>query len=436
MILFTICCYLRRVAMTHSGLRSKIISRGPFLFVFCILVAGLGLGIRLDGADADARLNFEIRLPDDLPPSAKLFITGNHHALGDWDPGLIKVPRAGNRARWSVSLPPDYVLQFKFTLGDWGHVEAAIDGSEIENRVLPVPRGQTTLRVAVSGFKSPGSTTEQRPSSIVGNVRVHKDFPSLNLAPRTLWVYLPPGYDQEAARRYPVIYMHDGNNCFDGAASFNGQEWKVDETFEAGISSGTLPRAIVVGIGNTAARVDEYTMAKALRGDRRTRIGGKADLYASFLIDEVKPFIDSTYRTLVGASHTAVIGSSHGGLVSLYLGIRHPGVFGAVGAVSPTLSWANHWLTNYVRRFHNLPKDLRIWIDMGTAEDAVDRNGNGISDLIDDVQEMRDLLLARGYDPARVELMLDEGAIHNEASWARRLPHILEFICRPWHGLK
>ncbi|MFZ5951447.1 MAG: alpha/beta hydrolase-fold protein [Candidatus Rifleibacteriota bacterium] len=415
--------------MINSGLRSRIFF--PILFVLCLLIAGLVPGIRLDGAPADTQLNFEIRLPDNLSSSAKLFITGNHHALGDWDPGLIEVPRVGNRARWSVSLPPDYVLQFKFTLGDWGHVEAAVDGSEIENRVLPVPRGHTTLRVAVSGFKSPGSP-EQWPSTIVGNVHVHRDFPGRNLAARTLWVYLPPGYDQEAARRYPVIYMQDGNNCFDAATSFNGQEWKVDETFEEGIASGALPAVIVVGIANTAARVDEYTMVKALRGDRRTRIGGKADLYASFLIDEVKPFIDSTYRTLVDASHTAVIGSSHGGLVSLYLGIRHPGVFGAVGAVSPTLSWGNRWLTNYVRHLHALPESLRIWLDMGTAEDAVDRNGNGISDLIDDVQEMRDLLLARGYDPSRVELMLDEGAVHNEAAWARRLPQILEFICRPW----
>jgi predicted alpha/beta superfamily hydrolase len=382
--------------------------------------------------DVDTQLNFEIRLPDNLSPSARLFITGNHHALGDWDPGLIEVPRVGNRARWSVSLPADYVLQFKFTLGDWGHVEAAVDGSEIENRVLPVPRGKTTLRVAVSGFKSPGSPVEQWPSTIVGDVRVHKGFAGRNLAPRNLWVYLPPGYDQESTRRYPVIYMQDGNNCFDAATSFNGQEWKVDEAFEEGIASGKLPAAIVVGIANTAARVDEYTMVKALRGDRRTRIGGKADLYASFLIDEVKPFIDSTYRTFVDASHTAVIGSSHGGLVSLYLGIRHPGVFGAVGAVSPTLSWGNHWLTNYVRRLHALPVGLRIWIDMGTAEDAVDRNGNGVSDLIDDVREMRDLLLARGYDSARVELMLDEGAVHNEAAWAKRLPQILEFICQPW----
>jgi len=419
--------------MIHAGFRSKICSCRPFLLVFCLLVAALGLGSPIDGQYAETRLNFEIRLPDNLPPSAKLFITGNHHALGDWDPGLIEVPRVGNRANWSVALPPDYVLQFKFTLGDWGHVEAAVDGSEIENRVLPVPRGHTTLRVAVSGFKS-GAPKDQYSSTIVGDVRVHKDFPSRELAARTLWVYLPPGYDQDAERRYPVIYMQDGNNCFDAATSFNGQEWKVDETFEAGIASGTLPAAIVVGIANTAARVDEYTMVKALRGDRRTRTGGKADLYAAFLIDEVKPFIDSTYRTLVDASHTAVIGSSHGGLVSLYLGIRHPEIFGAVGAVSPSLSWGNHWLTNYAGRIHDLPKNLRIWIDMGTAEDAVDLNGNGVSDLIDDVQEMRDLLLARGYDSARVELMLDEGAVHNEAAWARRLPKILEFICRPWHG--
>lgn len=418
--------------MINSALRTKFYSHRPFLLVICLLVATLGIGTSLEGADADTQLNFEIRLPDGLPPSAKLFITGNHHALGDWDPGLIQVPRCGNRARWSVVLPPDYILQFKFTLGDWGHVEAAVDGSEVSNRVLTVPRGKTTLRVAVSGFKSPGSPTEQRNSTVAGNVQIHKDFPSRDLAARNLWVYLPPGYNHEAGRRYPVIYMQDGNNCFDEATSFNGQEWKVDETFEEGITNGSLPAVIVVGIANTAARVDEYTMVKALRGDRRTRIGGKADIYASFLIKEVKPFIDSTYRTLADASHTAVIGSSHGGLVSLYLGIRHPEIFGAVAAVSPSLSWGNHWLTNYAAHLHRLPKSLRIWIDMGTAEDAVDRNSNGISDLIDDVQQMRDLLLSRGYDPASVELMLDEGAVHNEAAWARRLPKILEFICRPW----
>jgi predicted alpha/beta superfamily hydrolase len=418
--------------LNNARFRSTTTSHNLYFLSLGLFVALLLAGSPLKGADSDALLDFEIRLPDHLPPASRLYITGNHHTLGDWDPGLIEIPRRGNRAQWTASLPTGYALQFKFTLGDWGHVEAAIDGSEIPNRVLTVPSGRTTLRVAVSGFKTPGSQPEQWPTTLTGNVRVHEGFPSRELASRTLWVYLPPDYAQEVDRRYPVIYMQDGNNCFNEATSFNGQEWKVDEIFEEGITQGTLPKTIVVGIANTPARVDEYTMMKALRGDRRTRIGGKADLYASFLIDEVKPFIDSTYRTLVDASHTAVIGSSHGGLVSLYLGLRHPKVFGAVGAVSPTLFWGNHWITNYIRHHSRLPKSLRIWLDMGTGEDAVDENKNGVSDLIDDVQEMFHLLLSRGYDPAQVELLIDDGAVHNEAAWAKRLPRILDFICRPW----
>ncbi len=430
---------MKRNTLGLNGLRprSTWAAIGALLIVLSFgAIAMSGAAITNAVAAAEAQLDFEIRLPDGLTPGARLFIAGNHHALGDWDPGLIEVPRSGNRARWSVKLPTGYPLQFKFTLGDWAHVEATVDGSEIENRTLSIPAGRMTVRLVVSGFKTPGQQAECRAPTLTGDIRVHEGFASRELASRTLWVYLPPGYADEPQQRYPVIYMHDGNNCFDEATAFIGKEWRVDETFEGGIASGTLPKTIVVGIANTAARIDEYTMVRALRGDRRTRIGGRADRYAAYLIDEVKPFIDSKYRTLTDAAHTAVVGSSLGGLVSLYLGLRHPDVFGAVGAVSPCLSWGNRWMIEYVRTVRRLPLGLRIWIDMGTAEDAEDRDRNGVSDLIDDARALYDVLLARGYPHERLELLIDDGAKHDEVAWAKRLPQILAFICRPWQATR
>src|SRR5437588_435457 len=177
-----------------------------------------------------------------------------------------------------------------------------------------------------------GSVIAQREHTLTGDVRLHKSFHSAILNnDRDVIVYLPPGYDADTKRHYPVFYMHDGQNIFDGATSFiPGQEWRIDETAQSLIAAGKIEPLIIVGIYNTGAgRVNEYTPAE----DAKYKAGGKADLYGRMLTEELKPFIDATYRTLKSGKHTGLGGSSLGGLVSLYLGLKYPKVFSRLAVI-------------------------------------------------------------------------------------------------------
>src|SRR5579871_4912540 len=162
----------------------------------------------------------------------------------------------------------------------------------------------------------------KRPHTLTGDFRMHRLHSRILTADpdRDIIVYLPPGYETEKRKRYPVLYMQDGQNLFDDATSFLG-EWHLDETAQALIPAKEIAPLIIVGIYNAGIhRIDEYTPAR----DPKMSMGGQADLYGRMLVEELKPFIDRRYRTLKDAAHTGLGGSSLGGLVSLYLGLKHP----------------------------------------------------------------------------------------------------------------
>ncbi|RYG49092.1 alpha/beta hydrolase, partial [bacterium] len=181
----------------------------------------------------------------------------------------------------------------------------------------PMPQSTTMLAAALAlSFQ----ISDARVSSVVGDLRIERKFVSKILGnERDLRVWLPPGYEKEPRRRFPVTYLHDGQNVFDGMTSFiPNQEWRADETVKALSDAGLLPPMILVGIDNAgAARGDEYLPT-------RKEYGGKADLYGRFLLEEVMPFVDKTYRTKKGPRETALVGSSFGGVITAYLGLRHP----------------------------------------------------------------------------------------------------------------
>jgi predicted alpha/beta superfamily hydrolase/GNAT superfamily N-acetyltransferase len=201
------------------------------------------------------------------------------------------------------------------------------------------------------------------PHTLTGTFRLHKAFASRFLKnPRDVLVYLPPGYNTSRVLSYPVLYMHDGQNLFDSATAFGGNEWGLDETAERMIEAGEIQPLIIVGIYNTGfERMAEYTHVK----DRRGR-GGHARAYGNFIVSELKPFIDDEYRTLSGPSNTGMGGSSLGALVSLYFGLRHPGIFGKLMIMSPSVWWSNGAILKEVSRLkHKLPQ--KIWLDIGTC---------------------------------------------------------------------
>src|SRR5215213_8100519 len=158
-----------------------------------------------------------------------------------------------------------------------------------------------------------------------GDFRFHRQFASRRLGnKRTLCVYLPPGYFLRPQQRYPVLYLHDGQNIFDASTAAFGVEWGAADTADRLIGEGRITPLIIVGIYNTPERMDEYTPHR----DPQRRVGGRGLHYARFVADEVKPFIDHQYRTLAGREYTAVAGSSLGGLISLAIAWQHRDRFG------------------------------------------------------------------------------------------------------------
>lgn len=255
--------------------------------------------------------------------------------------------------------------------------------------------------------------------SLSGDVRRHAGFGSAHLGGnRDLWVYLPPGYEGSSRTRYPVLYMHDGNNLFDARTAFLGNEWHIDETAERLIRSGDLPPLIIVGVSNTPDRIDEYTWQPGTVGGKI--MGGKGPRYARMLVEEVKPFIDRTYRTRSDRANTGVMGSSLGGLVSLYLARHHGDTFGKIGAMSPSIWWSDRAVLEDLK---GLRGDDRIWLDMGSQEDDTPE------DELADARALNQKLLGFGYVSGRtLRYVEDQGAGHNEAAWARRAPDALRFL--------
>jgi predicted alpha/beta superfamily hydrolase len=182
--------------------------------------------------------------------------------------------------------------------------------------------------------------------------------------PRDLVVYVPPDYDTDRERRYPVLYLHDGQNLFDGATAFvPGQDWHVRDTADQLIRAGVIEPLVIVGVYNTGAhRIDEYTPTR----DRKQGAGGAAWLYGRMLTEELKPFIDREYRTLPDAMNTGLGGSSLGGLVTLYLGVQHPNVFGKLAVLSPSVWWDNRYILRLIRALAAKPR-VSIWLDIGTG---------------------------------------------------------------------
>jgi predicted alpha/beta superfamily hydrolase len=237
------------------------------------------------------------------------------------------------------------------------------------------------------------------------------DVPSVQLGnARRIDVYLPPSYAR-SARRFPVIYMQDGQNLFDRATSHAG-DWGLRKTLDDLAVTGLEP--IIVGIWNTGEqRLEEYSPFVDPKNG-----GGRGDLYLAFLIETVKPLIDRQFRTEPERAHTGIAGSSMGGLISLYGFFRHPAVFGFVGALSPSLWFADAAIFPFLEAAPLVPG--RIYFDAGDREPP---------QAVADVGRLRDLLVAKGYRPGRdFSSVEDPQGAHDEAAWGRRFRHALPFL--------
>jgi len=367
-------------------------------------------------------LTFVVRAPAATPADGGLWISGDRAELGSWSGAGLALARTPS-GLWigTVRLPAAATVEFKVTRGDWNRVEKDARGGEIANRRWTVA-GDDTVRVEVAAWRDlSGPPAPVRAHTLTGDVRVHAAFPSSYVPARDVLVWLPPGYEADTTRRYPVVYFHDGQNVFDGATSFiPGSEWGADEAADAAVRAGRLPPCILVAVGNSPRRIDEYTaVADARHG------GGHLDAYGRFLTGELVPFVDRTYRTLRDPAHTALVGSSLGALASLDLALQHPGRFGLVGCVSPAAWWADTAIVRSVRAARGHPR--RVWLDIGTAEETAGADGS--RPWVDQARALRDALEACGMR-AGGDLHYEEieGGRHNEAAWAARVGRIMEFL--------
>jgi len=263
---------------------------------------------------------------------------------------------------------------------------------------------------------------ERRPS-LTGSIEKPFRLESKLLSARDIFVYLPPQYATEPKRRFPVLYMHDGQNVFDGATSFiPNQEWKADEAAEALIKAKLIEPLIIVAVPNAGTeRANEYLPTSGILNGQK--MGGKADVYGRMLLEELKPKIDKQYRTKPNDSGLA--GSSFGGVITLYLGLKHPDAFGKLGVFSPSLFWDNQYLLKQVQALPGkLP--LKIWLDMGGAESGSPGQDTMIVGM---ARKMDEALQSKGWSEGRDLAYYEEGyAPHNEVSWARRFPAMLMFL--------
>jgi predicted alpha/beta superfamily hydrolase/RimJ/RimL family protein N-acetyltransferase len=306
----------------------------------------------------------------------------------------------------------------------WDAIKMALDRDAVRPPAKVNPRRWRAYRPTAS-------------STVVGDLRV---LPGLEGpwrgVPRDILVHLPAGA-QTSGRRYPVLYMHDGQNLFDAATSFSG-EWRVDEALAEIAAEGI--DLIVVAIPNAGglARGYEYTPYR-----RRIRTGsemnhtgptGAGSAYLRFLLETVKPAVDAAFPTRTDRAATGIMGSSWGALISLWGAVTHGATFGLLGAMSPAITPGQEPILARLRRLSPAPD--RAWVDMGDHEGsfaptpAQDRAWS--RDGIRMARRVRDALATAGlHEPDRLCYVEEPGAIHHEAAWAGRLPDALRFLFGP-----
>lgn len=270
----------------------------------------------------------------------------------------------------------------------------------------------TQVQTQAQSLPPPGEAPHPR-------LRRHVGFTSRFLPnPRDLTVYLPPGYDADQPSRYPLLILQDGQNLFDPHTSFiPGRTWRVAETADQAIADGEVEPLVIVGVANAGERrLAEYTPSRDWKLG-----GGEAGSYGQMLVEELIPFLHREYRLRADVHHTGIGGSSLGGLVSLWLGLRYPEIFGKLAVLSPSVWWNHRYILSYLNdAAPHLASRPRIWLDAGDAEGRR---------TLADADALDASLRAHGWR-AGVNLHYERvpGGTHDEDAWAQRVGPMLQFL--------
>jgi len=337
-------------------------------------------------------------IADSMNDTTCIFITGNHFHIGNWIPDQTKLINQKNHI-WTaeLSFPEGTLLEYKFTRGNWDTEALTNDGGVPKNHKLKVSK-DSTVEFHISNWKDIYLNSAKR--EITGDFKVHQNLDFPGLKSRDIIVWLPPGYETNTEKRFPVLYMHDGQNLFDPNTSFQGIDWQVDETADSLIKNNEIDPLIIVGIYNTGDRNEEYS---------DTHLGKK---YANFLINKLKPFIDKNYRTLPDAINTAVGGSSMGGLISFILVWEHPQIFSKAICMSPAFKIDQIDYVKKVEQHTGSKNNIRIYIYNGGLDLE--------KELQPGIDEMVNILKKKDYVPdTDFFCFKDKTASHNERAWAQ-----------------
>lgn len=355
-------------------------------------------------ANLFAQLTIKVTsIPASTPAGSTIHIAGDFQGWNPADPNSILTDLGTGQYQITIN-PPVGLIKFKFTRGSWATVEGTANGGFIPDRQYNYAGGVANLELTIAGWEDVSAN-----STAAANVHVLDDnfyMPQLNRYRRIL-IYLPPDYET-TQKRYPVLYMHDGQNLFDAATSFSG-EWEVDESLNQLHAQGDYG-CIVVGIDNgEALRIDEL----APWVNPNYNEGGEGGQYIDFIVETLKPFVDQNYRTLPGRDFTGIMGSSLGGLVSQYGIMEHQNVFSKAGIFSPAF-WFND--PEIFDHSANTPKTnpLKIYQYAGQQED----NGS----VVADVNLMENVLLGNSFGIGELYKSFSPNGTHSEPFWRAEFP--------------
>ena len=355
------------------------------------------------------KVTFSVKQPSLLHSVDTIFISGNFNSWQPADKSYVLKNIQNESSTITISLPGGN-YEYKFTRGSWQKAETDAAGKSILNRSLNL-KSDTTISINILGwnedFKS-NNIAEQKTHSASVNVKIIDTgfyIPQLKRK-RRIWIYLPPGY-ATSGKKYPVLYMQDGQNLFDNATSYAG-EWGVDEYLDSIYKSGKK-EVIVVGIDNGPKRMSEYNPWKFENFGK-----GEGDKYVDFLVKTLKPFIDTHYRTLRNKTNTYVAGSSMGGLISLYAVLRYPKVFGGAGIFSPAFWTASGIDSTVIADSKKI--NSRLFFYAGAKEG---------DSMIPDMKRIEKEIEKGSKSP--IKEIVGENEHHNEAAWRKYFPDFYEW---------
>jgi predicted alpha/beta superfamily hydrolase len=351
-------------------------------------------------------LKIIVNVPTSTPLSASLFLTGDGFNSCNWSPACIRLQAISPQV-FGAEITPTRgralnSIVFKVTRGNWNAEAADSSGAPFQNAVLNLKSPNATTILNVINWKDFGKM------GVTGNL-THASVYSPELQnSREVYVWFPESYATSPGRRYPVIYMHDGQNLFDpGLASF-GNEWGMDEAMTRLARAGKIPEAIIVGAACTGDRDAEYDFS--LKGAQ----------YAAFLVNTLKPLIDRNFRTMPNREATFIMGSSMGATISVETAWAYPSVFSAAAGLSLPVFVTNNSIYKVLQKF-SVP-GVRIYMDHGTdgQDGAYHTSAAPFAQWLNSI----------GISGTNLMYQVFQYADHNEVAWSRRVATPLQFLLR------